>query len=87
VLPAERRLAERLRGVLRDRLRSRLAVSIEHETAILRGVVASPYDRTLAGHLARFEPGVRNVKNELTVAPASASPNAEGPMQIRLLPE
>jgi hypothetical protein len=87
VLPAERRLAERLRGVLRDRLRSRLAVSIEHETAILRGVVASPYDRTLAGHLARFEPGVRNVKNELTVAPAGASPNAEGPMQIRLSPE
>jgi hypothetical protein len=87
VLPAESRLAGRLRGVLRDRLRSPLAVSIEHETAILRGVVASPYDRTLAGHLARFEPGVRNVKNELTVAPAGASPNAEGPMQIRLSPE
>jgi hypothetical protein len=87
MLPAESRLAERLRGVLGNRLRSPLGVSIEHETAILRGVVAADYDRTLAGHLARFEPGVRNVKNELTVAPAASSPNAQGPMRIRLSAE
>ncbi len=87
MLPAESRLAERLRGVLRDRLRSRLGVAIVHETAILRGAVASEYDRTLAGHLARFEPGVRNVKNELIVAPAASGPNAEGPMRIRLSAE
>jgi hypothetical protein len=87
MLPAESRLAERLRVVLRDRLRSPLSVSIEHETAILRGAVASQYDRTLAGHLARFEPGVRNVKNELTVAPAGASPSAGSPMRIRLSAE
>ena len=87
LLPAESRLAERLRGVLRNRLRSPLDVSIKHETAILRGVVASEYDRTLAGHLARFEPGVRNVKNELTVVPAPSRPNAQGPMRIRLSPE
>lgn len=87
MVPAESRLAERLRGVLRNRLRAPLGVSIEHETAILRGAVASEYDRTLAGHLARFEPGVRNVKNELTVAPAAFSPNARAPMLIRLSPE
>jgi osmotically-inducible protein OsmY len=84
--PAESRLAERLRDVLRDRLRGPLGVAIVHETAILRGTVASQYDRTLAGHLARFEPGVRNVKNELTVAPA-AIPDAQGPTWLRVLDE
>jgi len=69
-LPAESILADRLRAVFRNRLRSPLEVTIRQETAILRGVVASPRDRLLAGHLARFEPGVREVKNELTVAPS-----------------
>jgi len=76
-LPADVVLAERLRRVLTDRLRSPLEVSIQHETAILRGTVATEHDRILAGHLARFEPGVRNVKNELTVAAASSGPSAE----------
>lgn len=66
-LPAESLLADRLRAVLRGRLRSPLEVTIRQGTAILRGVVASPRDRLLAGHLARFEPGVREVENELTV--------------------
>ena len=87
MVPAESRLAERLRDVLRTRLRAPLGVAIVHETAILRGAVAAEYDRTLAGHIARFEPGVRNVKNELTVTPAASSPNARAPMLIRLSPE
>ncbi|MFH1919746.1 MAG: BON domain-containing protein [Planctomycetota bacterium] len=67
-LPAESILPDRQRAEFRNRLRSPLEVTIRQETAILRGVVASPRDRLLAGHLARFEPGVREVKNELTVA-------------------
>ena len=82
-LPADVVLAERLRRVLTDRLRSPLEVSIRHETAILRGMVTSEHDRILAGHLARFEPGVRTVRNELTVAAASSGPSAE----IRISPK
>ncbi|HUT89971.1 MAG TPA: BON domain-containing protein [Thermoguttaceae bacterium] len=70
---AEPVLVERLRRALSHRLRSPLVVTIDDQTAILRGVVATDHDRVLAGHVARFEPGVLNVKNELEVA-ATASP-------------
>ena len=48
--------------------RSPIAVSVEGGTATLRGVVATPRDRELAGHLVRFEPGIWQVNNELTIA-------------------
>jgi len=70
---AESVLVERLRRALGDRLRSPLEVTIDDQTAILRGVVATDHDRVLAGHVARFEPGVLNVKNELTVAATASS--------------
>ena len=88
-LPAESLLADRLQKVLRSRLGPPdrashgawryppLEVTIRQETAILRGVVATQRDRLLAGHLARFEPGVREVKNELTVDAAAPGPSAE----------
>jgi len=75
---AESVLVERLRRALGDRLRSPFVVMIADQTTILRGVVATDHDRILAGHVARFEPGVLNVKNELTVAATAPSRATEG---------
>lgn len=46
---------------------SPIHVTVQNETAILRGQVATEHDRQLAELLARFEPGVWQVQNELTV--------------------
>lgn len=55
-----------------------IQVAVEGDTAILRGEVASQRDRTLLEHLARFEPGIRNVRNELTVPAVKAAPPPAG---------
>jgi hypothetical protein len=57
--------------------RSPMEVAIEGNTAILRGVVASEHDRSLAERLAKLEPGIRRVENRLTLAPASESPSTQ----------
>lgn len=75
---AEWVLVERLRRALGDRLRSPLEVTIDGETATLRGLVATDHDRVLAGHVARFEPGVLNVENDLTVAASPSDAPTEG---------
>ena len=49
--------------------RSPLDVSIQSGTATLRGVVATEDDRRLAERLARLEPGIRRIDNQLTVSP------------------
>ena len=54
---------------------SPMEVAIEGGTAILRGVVATEHDRVLAERVAKLEPGVRQVENLLTLAPASESPS------------
>ncbi|MFV2067550.1 MAG: BON domain-containing protein [Pirellulales bacterium] len=55
----------------------RIEVSMEGETAILRGEVASGYDAELAELLVRFEPGISDVRNELTIAERrSANPES-----------
>lgn len=56
--------------------RSGVRVSVEGQTAILRGVVASPYDRLFAERLVRLEAGIWKVKNELVVAQLPAEPSA-----------
>jgi hypothetical protein len=52
-----------------------IAVSMQGDTVILRGTVATEHDRGLAEDIARLQPGVWNVHNELTVAgpPAARS--------------
>jgi len=51
---------------------SRIAVSVEGRTAILRGEVVSESDRALAEQLVLFEPGISAVRNDLQVKrPAS----------------
>ena len=71
-------LATRIEISSRIQTRSPVDVSIGSGTAILRGVVATEHDRVLAEWLARLEPGIRRVDNQLTVAPPAAGP-AEQP--------
>jgi hypothetical protein len=53
---------------------SSVEVALDGSTATLRGLVASEHSRALAEQLARLEPGIWKVRNELEVAaPASAS--------------
>lgn len=67
--PAEQALARRLRETLDERITAPIQVMIAGGTVVLRGSVVSEEARAVAGHLARFEPGIRTVQNELTVAP------------------
>jgi BON domain len=59
-----------------------IEASLEGRTAVLRGTVATEADRQLAEGLARLEPEVLAVRNELVVAPpetrAEALPQASG---------
>lgn len=54
----------RTRGI--DRL-TELAVTLEDGTFVLRGKVATAGDRAMAEQLARLEPGVDQIRNELVV--------------------
>ncbi len=67
--PAEQALARRLRETLDERITAPIQVMIAGGTVVLRGSVVNEEARAVAGHLARFEPGIRTVQNELTVAP------------------
>jgi hypothetical protein len=53
-------------------------VEMEGRTAVLKGEVASQYQRDLAGKLVLLEPGIAAVRNELQVASA-ASPASGQP--------
>lgn len=50
---------------------SPIVVQMEGETAVLTGQVASASDRDLATQIAKMEPGIEAVRNELTVGPAA----------------
>lgn len=72
-------LAGRLEAMFaRNRIPS-IEVSLEGGKATLRGTVASEHERTLAGLLALFEPGIAAVENQLEVrrpgAPRQAPPD------------
>lgn len=65
-------LADRLESILSLDDSSSIEVSVEGDVAILRGEVASERDRRMAGLLVRFEPGIADSRNELTVKPPAA---------------
>lgn len=69
-------LTRRLAASTAIHLTTPIEVVLEGETATLRGEVASERDRTLARLLLLFEPGISNVRNELTVAVPSPTPAA-----------
>jgi hypothetical protein len=64
------KLAERLNGQRLGRLES-LQVDLQEGVATLRGRVATQDDRDLARRIARMEPGVERVVDELTVDPSN----------------
>lgn len=91
-MPAQRSsvLASRFeRRVNQLQAQGPVEVLIEDRTATLRGVVANEHGRRLAEQMARLEPGIWSVKNELVVAPqtnpapppAPAAPLIEPPVQ------
>lgn len=74
--PAQLRstLATRLASTSRLQMQSPVEVLIENRTATLRGEVATEHGRVLAEQLARLEPGIWEVRNELTVATDLVTP-------------
>ena len=60
-------LDRRLRNSPRIRWTSPLELTVDGQTAILRGEVATSRDRELAQAWAEFEPGISSVQNDLTV--------------------
>ena len=52
---------------------SPIVVRMDGGTAVLTGQVASDSDRELATQIAKMEPGIESVRNELTVGPAGST--------------
>jgi PPE-repeat protein len=61
-------LRARLTKILSARGMSQPVVTMQGDTAILTGVAASDSERQVIGQLAALEQGVREVRNEMTVA-------------------
>lgn len=57
--------------------RGPLQVELQGRTAVLRGVVATDHDRALAEQMARLEPGIEKVRNEIVIGTGST---ATGPV-------
>jgi osmotically-inducible protein OsmY len=75
-------LARQLDSAFADRSRS-IEVSLEGGKATLKGVVPSEHERSLAGLLALFEPGISEVENELVVKPPASRGREAGPASPR----
>jgi len=68
-------LQARMDRTVRLRTASPLTVALDEQgVVVLRGQVATEDDRQLAVRLAKLEPGVETVRDELTVLAAEASP-------------
>lgn len=75
------RLAQRLEKSSWLDAQSPIEVAFEQGTAILRGVVATEHDRTLAERMARLEPGIRQVENQLTLVQPTTPPATQPTVQ------
>ncbi len=73
-LNVSQNLARRVEGLHTIKTTRPLQVAVDGDTTILRGEVRSDHERTLIEQLARLEPGVRKVKNEISVASAASRP-------------
>lgn len=65
----ERQRAMAARVTAKIAARKPISVTVQGDTATLRGSVASAHDRIVAEVMLRLEPGIRQVDNQLTVAP------------------
>jgi len=54
-----------------------VTVTLEGDTAVLRGTVPSDHTRSVLENLAMLEPGIGAVRNELTVNPDVPTPSIE----------
>ncbi len=71
-----RRLTDRLGG---EDGSGPIAVTLDGRTAILRGEVVSQRDAVLAEAIARMEPGVSDVRNDLTLVPTASQSDPPAP--------
>jgi hypothetical protein len=60
-------LTARLENAKQIQKRSRISVTMQRDTAVLGGRVATEHDRDLAAAMLMLEPGVAQVQNELVV--------------------
>jgi osmotically-inducible protein OsmY len=67
------RFEKRLTSIPRLKILTPVKVTMEKETAVLRGTVARERDRDLIARLALLEPGISNVRNQLIVAPEGST--------------
>lgn len=75
-LPTQKtKVAQRLMQARAIDPASSIEVKLEGSTAILSGTVGSGREKSLAGILLMFEPGISKVKNELVVRPPSMVPS------------
>jgi len=73
------RLAEVIQRSPHIKIRSPITVSVHQGTTILTGRVATERDKRVAEMLARLEPGVGRLQNDLTVESAASSPHLSVP--------
>ncbi len=73
LVDSSQRVQEHLAKTLGSERLGPIQVSVENRIATLRGSVASADDRSLAELVASFEPGVDQVRNELTVPTQSST--------------
>jgi len=70
------RVQTRLDRIPRIREMGSVTVEMEGQTAVLRGQVATAADRELVAKMLLLEPGISDVRNELTSAPPADNPPA-----------
>ena len=71
------RVSERMTRLARDhgiQVSSAIRVSVVNGTAIIRGTVGSPGDRSLIANMVAMEPGIGRVSNQMTVVSEQTAP-------------
>jgi hypothetical protein len=69
----ETQLAARLQNMVGRKDLPPITVALQDRTVVLRGSVATPHERDLAGRLALLEAGIDQVQNELAIGPPPAT--------------
>jgi hypothetical protein len=70
------RLSTRMKKIPKDGFKN-VSVEMDGKKAILRGEVSSEEDSRMAAMMARLEPGIRSVKNEIVVKEPAPAPDVE----------
>jgi PPE-repeat protein len=71
---------EHLTSILANHKMSQPNVTMQGDTAVITGVAAGENERDVISQLISLEPGIRDVRNEMTVAaPAIGAPSGLGP--------